>query len=144
MARNAEFRTPFDGAYLGRVFPSFAVPVCLGAAGRRGSVWHAVQTIWDPRWAPPWHWEVHRKTGARRGVWMWDWSAKGFLPLGMGAASAPLDVTASASFPLRGKSVTTSTHRHPHTYSARHARARVTHVMHLWPARVSVALCTVS
>ena len=25
VARNAEFRTPFDGAYLGRVFPSFAV-----------------------------------------------------------------------------------------------------------------------
>ena len=38
MARNAEFRTPFDGAYLGRVFPSFAVPVCLGAAGRRVSL----------------------------------------------------------------------------------------------------------
>ena len=35
---------------------------------------------------------------------------EGFLPLGMGAASAPLDVTASASFPLRGKSVTTSAH----------------------------------
>ena len=36
--RNAEFRTPFDGAYLGRVFRSFAVPVCLGAAGRRVSL----------------------------------------------------------------------------------------------------------
>ena len=39
---------------------------------------------------------------------------EGFLPSGMGAASAPLDVTASASITLRGKSVTTSTHRHPH------------------------------
>ena len=69
---------------------------------------------------------------------------EGFLPLGMGVASAPLDVTACASFSFRGKSVTTSTHRHPHTQSARYARARVTHVTHLWPARVSVALCTVS
>ena len=66
---------------------------------------------------------------------------EGFLPLGMGAASAPLDVTASASFPLRGKDVTTSTHRHPHTKSARHARARVTHDTHLLPARITVALC---
>ena len=40
---------------------------------------------------------------------------EGFFPLGMGTASAPLDVTACASFPLRGKDVTTSTHRHPHT-----------------------------
>ena len=40
---------------------------------------------------------------------------EGFLPLGMGAASAPLDVTACASIPFREKSVTTSTHRHPHT-----------------------------
>ena len=43
MARNAEFRTPFDGAYLGRVFPSFAVSSVFvrgcweeGQSGTRG------------------------------------------------------------------------------------------------------------
>ena len=114
MARNAEFRTPFDGAYLGRVFPSFAVPVCLGAAGRRVSLARCADDPGSPvgtalaLGGPP-------QDGGTAGCVDVGLVREGFLPLGMGAASAPLDVTASASFPLREKGVTTSTHRHPHT-----------------------------
>ena len=113
VARNAEFRTPFDGAYLGRVFPSFAVPVCLGAVGRRVSLARCADDPGSPvgtalaLGGPP-------QDGGTAGCVDVGPVREGFLPLGMGAASAPLDVTACASFPLRGKSVATSTHRHPH------------------------------
>ena len=114
MARNAEFRTPFDGAYLGRVFLSFAVPVCLGAAGRRVSLARCADDPGSPVGTAlalgglP-------QDGGTAGCVDVGLVREGFLPLGMGAASAPLDVTACASIPFRGKSVTTSTHRHPHT-----------------------------
>ena len=70
---------PSCGCIPPQSFSSFPVPACRGALGG-GSVWHVVQTIQVPRWAPPWHWEVHRKTGVRRGVWLWDQSAKGACP----------------------------------------------------------------
>ena len=58
---------------------------------------------------------------------------EGFLPLGMGAASAPLDVTACASFPLRGKDVTTSTQTPAHLERA--ARTSTCHSRHAPVAR---------
>ena len=75
---------------------------------------------------------------------MWDPSAKG-MPLGLEAATAPLDGTDYASIPLCGKGGGAHIHTHtPHTESAQHPRARSTHVTHLRLARVPVALCFVS
>ena len=71
--------------------------------------------IRDPRQTLPWHWEVQGKVGDTTGCVDVGQVREGFGPLGMGAAAAPLDETACASFPLRGKDVTTSTHAHPHT-----------------------------
>ena len=67
MIRNAEFGVRLTAASLRRVFLPSQFLFVQGPPGG-GSVWHVVQTIRDPRWAPPWHWEVHRKTGVRRGV----------------------------------------------------------------------------
>ena len=114
MIRNAEFGVRLTAASLGRVFPSFAVPVCLGAAGRRVSLARCAD---DPGslvgtalalGGPP-------QDGGTAGCVDVGPVREGFLPLGMGAASAPLDVAACASFPFCGKGVTTSSHRHPHT-----------------------------
>ena len=76
--------------------------------------------IRDPRQTPPWHWEVQGKVGDTAGCVDVGQVREGFGSLGVGAASAPLDETACASFPLRGKDVTTSTH-------TRTPRARGTH-----------------
>ena len=68
------------------------------------------------------------------------------MPLGLGAATAPLDGDRLHSNPpfAEKEGVPTSTRTHPHTESAQHPRARVTHVTLLRLARVPVALCYVS
>ena len=102
---------PTDSGIPPQSFASFAVPVCLGAAGRRVSLARCADDLGSPvgtalaLGGPP-------QDGGTAGCVDVRPVREGFLPSGMEAASAPLDVTASASFPLRGKSVTTSTHRH--------------------------------
>ena len=114
MARNAEFRTPFDGAYLGRVFPSFAVPVCLGAAGRRVSLARCAD---DPGSAadPALPLGGPTQDGGHCGVCGCGTSPRRVHALmdGGGVRSAGRDC--QRLIPFCEKSVTTSTHRHPHT-----------------------------
>ena len=117
---------PSCGCIPPQSFSSFTVPACRGAPGG-GSVWRAAQVVRDPRQAPPCHWEVQHKLEG----------TEGFCPLGMGAASAPLDETACASIPLRGKGVATSTHA-----PADQERAARTSTCHSRHARVARArLC---
>ena len=96
-----EVPDPTDSGYLRQSFPSLAVPVFPGLPGG-GSVWRAAQMIRHTQQAPPWHTWSKVKWSAWRGVWVWDPSAKG-MPLGLGAATAPLDGTDCAPIPLCGK-----------------------------------------
>ena len=146
MTRNAEFRTPVCRWRPSAEFflsSQFRLVLSQGAAGRRVSLARCADDPGSP---------VGPRLGTGRSIARWGHcgvcgcgtSPRRVMALRDGAASAPLDVTAYASVPSCGTGVTTSTHRHLRTLSARHARARVTHVTHLWPARVFVALCNVS
>ena len=91
-------------------------PVCLsGAVERRVSLARCADDPGSP--AEPALALGGPTQGARHcGVCGCGQVREGYGPSGMGAASAPLDETACASFPFFAeKDVTTSTHAHPHT-----------------------------
>ena len=73
-----------------------------------------------------------------------SWRAlRGSVPQGWGWRPLRWTRLPAPQSPCAGK-VSPHPHTHPQTKSARHARARVTHVTHVLPAHVSVALCSVS
>ena len=126
--RSKRFRTRQTAVTSGRVFSSLAVPVCPGAAGRRISLARGAD---DPgSLAGPRPGTGGRKEGGRHGgaCGCGDPSAKG-MPLGLGAATAPLDGTDCAPIPLCGKGGGAHTHTPVHreraaptsTYHPRHA-----------------------
>ena len=114
--QSKRFRTRQTAVTSGRVF------LLLQFQFVQGLLWRAAQMIRDPRQTPPWHRWSKARWAARRGVWMWDPSAKG-MPLGLGAATAPLDGTDRAPIPLCGKRRGCP---HPHAHT-RTPRARSTH-----------------
>ena len=138
--RSKRFRTRQTAVTSGRVFLLLQFQFFQGLPGG-GSVWRAAQMIRDPRQTPPWHRWSKSRWSAWRSAWMWDPSAKG-MPLGLGAATAPLDGTDCAPIPLCGKGG--GAHIHTHT-PAHRERAALTSTCHSRHALSSGALsCGVS
>ena len=130
--RSKRFRTRLTAVTSGRVLLLLQFQFVQGLPGG-GSVWRAARMIRDPRQTPPWHRWSKARWSAWRGVWMWDPSDTG-MPLGLGAATAPLDGTDCAPIPLCEKRRGCP---HPHAHT-RTLRARSTHV-HVSPtSRTSV------
>ena len=101
---------PTDSGHLRQSFSSLAVPVFPGVAGRRISLARGADdpgSPADPALA----------------------SAKG-MPLGLGAATAPLDGTDCASIPLCGKGGGAHIHTHTPAHRERAATTSACHSRH--------------
>ena len=126
--RSKRFRTRQTADTSGRVFLLLQFQFFQELPGG-GSVWRAAQMIRDPWQAPPWHRWSKARWSAWRGVWVWDPSAKG-MPLGLGAATAPLDGTDCAPIPLCGKGGGAHIHTHTPVHPERAAPTSTCHSRH--------------